>query len=111
MYTLEFDENSLLGILQKNIPVLLNIYEKDEILSELMSAAMVNVQKNIDERIMVGSIRRDKFQNVLDKYELCGNIEVKRFPVIWFIKNGIILDRMEGFCRVGKIVDFVRKVA
>lgn len=111
MYTLELDENSLLKLLQKNMTVLLNIYEKDEILSELTVAALANVQKNIDERIVVGSIRVDKLQLVLEAYELCGAVEIKRCPVIWFIKNGIVLDKMEGFCRVGKIVDFVRKVA
>lgn len=109
MYVRELNANNLEENLTLNQWILLNIYENNDIMSELSIATIVNVRQNINQEILVAAIEKKELIQYLRHHEHTQILMPTQIPQILLIKNGEIYQKIPGFCRVGKIVDIIRE--
>ena len=86
-------------MIENNEIVLIGVYEKNCIISELFKGTLYKINNIIDKKIVVSMIEQEEF------YKNNTNEEKQIFPTLIVYKNGYIVKKICGFSNYKKVFD------
>ena len=103
MYLFNLDSNNFEKMIENNNIILIGVYEKDCIISDLFKGVIQKINNFVSKKIIVAIIEKDEFVKISPLNEK------QIFPISLVYEKGQIVKKMYGFYNYFTLIKEIKK--